>query len=297
MRDKKLLTSPKPPKSVRSPVKPQRYHPNSKCKEYTRDLAAFVLPRISGTDVVKNIAAKVKVLNECRELLHSTADTDSWIIKGLLDTGWPKKHLDDNRQLEKWTNDLIKAIQKSDRLTDDGRHAALERLADLYLEKRRRNNVLNFVGLFGVDALRIDLVIEELRRLVCQARAHSLRELREGSRRFKEFIGSLLPDNRGNRTNTLAGNPSQIKLYYYEQLFRIYHVENALRTLPGTLRNRVKTASENYELPVETIKDLWKLDDTYTPICSPVSRKEMARLLTAKHFRITQHRVSNILAS
>jgi hypothetical protein len=295
MRDKKLPTR-EPAKSVRSPDKPQRYHPNSKCKEYIRDLAAFALPRIGGPDIVKNVAAKVRALSNCRELLRDTGDADSWLKKGLFERS-PQKHLDDNRQLEKWASDLVEAIRKSDRLTDDGRQAVLERFTDLYVEKRRWNNVLNFVALFGVDALRIDPVIEELRRLEHQVRVQSLRERQESHRRLKEIMGSLFPDNRGKRANTLPGSLSKVKLYYYEELFRLYHVENTLRTFPGSLRSKVKAASENYELSVETIKDLWKLDDSYTSVCSPVSRKEMARILTARHFSITQHRVSNILAS
>jgi hypothetical protein len=277
--------------------KPKYFHPDSRCQEYARDLALFALPRIVGPQTVEDVEAKIRVLAECHELLVGLPDADSWFLRGLFYGRSPqKKHGNKNRILDKWTSDALEVIRKSDRFTDDGRRAALAKLADLYEQKRRRNNIINLVELLGVDALCIEPVIEELRRLQHQG-AHGLRERRESRKRLKKLIDSLLPDSRGKRANILAVSTSKVKLYYYEELFRIYHIENALRNFPGTLRNKVKVASENYELSVETIKDLWKLNDSYTPICSPVSRKEMARILTARHFSITQHRVSNILAS
>ena len=277
--------------------KPKYFHPDSRCQEYARDLALFVLARIGGPRTLEDAETKISLLSECYELLKGLPDADSWFLRGLFYGRSPqKKHGNENRTLDKWTSDAVEVIRKSHRFTDDGRRAALAKLADLYGQKRRRNNIVNLVDLLGVDALCIEPVMEELRRLQHQG-ANGLRERRESRKRLKKLIDSLLPDSRGKRANTLAVSTSKVKLYYYEELFRIYHIENTLRTFPGTLRNKVKAASENYELSIETIKDLWKLNDSYTPICSPVSRKEMARILTAKHFRITQHRVSNILAS
>jgi hypothetical protein len=175
--------------------KPKCFHPDSRCQEYVRDLALFALPQIGGPQTVEHAEAKIRVLAECYELLIGLADADCWFLRGLFYRRSPqKKHGNKNRILDKWTSDFLEAIRKSDRFTDDGRRAALEKLADLYVEKRKRNSIVNLEELFGVDALCIEPVIEELRHLESQAYGGSLRDLADLDLPWKNPVSRIVTE-------------------------------------------------------------------------------------------------------
>ena len=139
------------------------------------------------------------------------------------------------------------------------------------------------------------IVCRVLGSVTHQALRGSYGERNKAKRRLAKIVRGIFPGTRGKKKNTV--NPLEVEVFYWKELFRLYHIQNALRT-PGKSHSvKVKTASRNFDMPVERIRDLWKLDKDSQPTVRPISIKEMARILTAQHFAITQHRVSNILAS
>jgi len=120
---------------------------------------------------------------------------------------------------------------------------------------------------------------------------------RRAEKQLKGLLKALIPETRGKRKGGLVIAADELKSFYYEELFRLYHIKNALRSHSGYRSERVRLASVNFEMPVETIRELWNLDGNDCPQARPISLKEMARILTAQYYGITQPRVSNILAS
>ncbi len=184
--------------------------------------------------------------------------------------------------------------------------------------------VINAIELFGMDALRLSVVDEQIMRKndtrdmfleflnlkdqlgadVCNVIRYWLERVATGGQEerrkaaswLKEVFKALVPETRGKRGKGLVP-PLEVQKFYYKELFRLYHIRHALRTGNGSKSERVRRASADLELPVETIRDLWALDGAGNPVARPISVKEMARILTGRHFKITQHRLSNILAS
>jgi hypothetical protein len=119
-------------------------------------------------------------------------------------------------------------------------------------------------------------------------------ERKKDRARLKKIFKDILPDTRGKKTNTAY--PLSVKIFYWNELFRLYHIRKTLQSGQRNMSQKVKAASENFEMPIDQIRDFWKLDEDDQPTVRPVPLKEMARILTARHFKLTQHRVSNILA-
>jgi hypothetical protein len=119
-------------------------------------------------------------------------------------------------------------------------------------------------------------------------------ERKTAKARLEKIIRDMLPDTRGKKANT--ANPFSVKVFYWSELFRLYHIRKTLQSEQRNMSQKVKLASTNFEMPIEQIRDLWKLDGDDLPSGRPIPLKEMARILTARHFKLTQHRVSNILA-
>ena len=185
--------------------------------------------------------------------------------------------------------------------------------------------VIKAIELFGMDALGLSVVDElinekndtrdmfletlklkdQLGAEVCEVIRYWLErvlaggqeERRKAASWLKEVFTALVPETRGKREKMLRVPPLEVQKFYYKELFRLYHIRHALRTGNGSKSERVRRASADLGLPVETIRDLWDLDEADNPVARPISVKEMARILTGRHFKITQHRLSNILAS
>ena len=131
----------------------------------------------------------------------------------------------------------------------------------------------------------------------------SLKERRLAAKHLREFGTALIPQTRGKRTSTLQASHYQVKKFYYAMLYRLYHVGNALRAAP-VRRNaekakaaKVLSASESFEIPIDTIRELWRLDDNDSPKFKPDPIRQRARMLTAQHFRFTESTISNIIGS
>jgi len=114
---------------------------------------------------------------------------------------------------------------------------------------------------------------------------------------LKEIGKALTPPAKGKGKGGRTINKVDVALWYYKMLFRVTHTASILREPGKPAGERIKLASQRYGFSIDEIKTLWKLDEDNSPLCRPVSLKEMARTLTAKRFGITQHRVSNIIAS
>lgn len=115
-------------------------------------------------------------------------------------------------------------------------------------------------------------------------------------RLLKEIGKALVPHAKGKGKKRGAGNNAAVRFWYYKMLFRVTKTAHILKTPGRPVGSRIKFASEQYGLSVEDIKHFWRIDEDNSPIGRPLSLKEMARILTAKRFGITQHRISNILA-
>lgn len=120
-------------------------------------------------------------------------------------------------------------------------------------------------------------------------------ERKKARSRLRKILKDLWPDARGKKKNT--SDPFRVQLFYWNTLFRLYHIQNALRASDENQSQKVKAASQNFDTPIEQIRELWNLDEDDRPTARPIPIKEMARIVTARHFGITQHRLSNILAS
>jgi len=92
--------------------------------------------------------------------------------------------------------------------------------------------------------------------------------------------------------------PEGVKTQYYEILFRLYHVRHLLARKEPKLSHseKVKTAWHRFGMPIDTVRELWNLDQNDQPKQRPIPLKEMARILTARLFNIKQQTVSNLLA-
>jgi len=176
---------------------------------------------------------------------------------------------------------------------------------------------VTFIGRFWVTAEAVrnqdsrDLrlgslkLMDELGVSVCnvirywrdQVATGTIESRRQAIKHLRNVAKVLIPDTRGKRGRRLTVPPLQVVLFYYKQIFDLYQIQNALRSLLRNMSTKVKAASKKFEIPVEQIRRLWNLDDEDKPKGRPVSIQEMARIQTAEHFNITQHTVSNIIAS
>lgn len=131
--------------------------------------------------------------------------------------------------------------------------------------------------------------------LLQQTCADNMEERQMAKARLEKIIKDAKPESRGKKKRGIR--PLAVKFIYFGELFRLYHIQHALRVSGKSKSQKVKVASENFGMPIDQIRDLWKLDENEKPTIRPIPIREMARILTARHFGITEHRVSNILAS
>jgi len=211
------------------------------------------------------------------------------------------------------------------------RRGQIHRSGKLSFSKRAQDLAIEAVREFGMDAIRLsgpdsqvvkeaderDLrlayldAMDHLGALICatirgwQARAASkkLKSRRRATVHLKDLAAALAPDNRGK----IGADRFDVLYFYYTQLFRLHHVNHALRT-PNAKRERggfearVKAASKNFGLPLNTIMELWRMEFTkdsdkpITIISKPATIKDMARILTDRHFRLTQQTLSNLIS-
>jgi hypothetical protein len=133
--------------------------------------------------------------------------------------------------------------------------------------------------------------------LLQQTCADKKEQRQMATRRLEKIIRNTKPETRGKRKRVIR--PEAVKFFYFGELFQLYQIQNALRSPTGSRNSsrKIKEVSKNFGMPIEQIMELWKLDENDQPRYRPIPMKEMARILTAEHFQLTQHRVSNILAS
>lgn len=142
-----------------------------------------------------------------------------------------------------------------------------------------------------------DVICDVLRYWREQVQRGSLKERQLAAKHLGQFGKALIPETRGKRRKMRTATSYEVQKFYYKELFRLYHVELALRELPGSPREKVQSASKNFEISEETIRDLWFLDKNYNPKGRPDPIRQRARLVTARHFKITEHAVSNLLSA
>lgn len=139
--------------------------------------------------------------------------------------------------------------------------------------------------------------------VVCRVLGHLSREGQEGDfnsrkeakRRFEKIVNGISPDARGKKKNTTS--PLQVRLFYWNELFRLYHVRKALKSPLHNIDQKVKEVSDNFRSPAEQIKEFWRLDQNTGQPVRPIPLTAMARILAARHFKLTENRISNILSS
>ncbi len=140
-------------------------------------------------------------------------------------------------------------------------------------------------------------ILNVLRHWQQLVREGNIKQRQKAARCLRQFGQAFIPQTKGKKERKQV-NPTEVKIFYYKELFRLYQIRNALRQLAGSFGHRVKAASKRFEMSVDQIKELWGLDEEdYKPKMRPLTTKEMARILTARHFEIAQQSVSNIIAS
>lgn len=134
--------------------------------------------------------------------------------------------------------------------------------------------------------------------LLQQTCADKQEQRQMATRRLEKIIRNAKSETRGKKKRVIR--PEAVKFFYFQELFWLYQIQNALRSPTGS-RNysrKIKEVSKNFGMPIEQIRELWNLDeeDQQKP-GRQLPIKEMARILTDRHFSISQHRLSNIIAS
>ncbi|MDP3919804.1 MAG: hypothetical protein Q8R76_03245 [Candidatus Omnitrophota bacterium] len=148
---------------------------------------------------------------------------------------------------------------------------------------------------------------EGLGHLICmvlrfwreQAQHGPLKQRQVAVKHMRQFSKALIPATRGKREKTLTASPYEVKTFYLKELYRLYHVEHCLKSPDGPRNHalRVKEVSKNFQMPVLLIREFWCLDEDDSPNGNrSISIREMARLVTGKQFKVTQHRISNLLS-
>ena len=152
---------------------------------------------------------------------------------------------------------------------------------------------------------------EGLGNLICmvlrcwrkQIQSGSLMERRRATSHLKDFGKSLIPETRGKRKSIVTAGIYEVKTFYLKELYRLYHVEHALKDSTGP-RNRalkIKEIGERFQMPVQKIREFWWLDKNGEPVNPHRTRiatpKDMARQLTARKFKLSLQAVSNRLSS
>lgn len=180
--------------------------------------------------------------------------------------------------------------------------------------------------LFGLDAIRVPwheereiiegsprvatlpledcpfpVLLNELGAAVCaflrfcsdQARSGKPETKREAAKRMRIILESLVPDNRGKKRLTV--DPSEVWSYYYRTLFCLQQIKHALKTFPGTRKEKIEAISKNFRIAAEDIREFIGLDSNneIERLSGPYRIKDMARTLTGRHFGITSQTVSN----
>jgi len=183
-------------------------------------------------------------------------------------------------------------------------------------EEENDKCVIKAVKLFSATALlavgfpaRLSDEANRLGGAVCRVLGYLRQQVLTGNkserqiatRRLKNITKAIIPETRGksgDKIDTFA-----VKYFYHQEMFRLHQIRNALKSPLGAINQsqKVKDVSNNFGVPIGTIRQFWFLDENDKPKSRRVSLKEMARILTANHFctpqhRMTQHRVSNILA-
>ena len=201
-------------------------------------------------------------------------------------------------------------------------------LAEYYAYQIRRGlkkNAIKAVEVFGADALRLEVLEEQrvrdnetqyiwleslklkdqlgaavcsvIRRWQNQILQGNLKTRRFATKRLRALLDALIPETRGKKG--VKADPWEVLKFYYKELFRFYHIQNALRSAPGRISDKMKAASAAFDIPVEQIREFWGLDedDEIKRGSGPFTLKDMARELTARRFRITHQTILNIIAS
>ncbi len=149
-------------------------------------------------------------------------------------------------------------------------------------------------------------IIDQLGAAVCMVLRYWRNQVLKGDhktrgnarKRLQEVGKALIPDTRGKRKITT--DTREIRFFYWKEMFRLYHIQHWLEQIFKT-GSEVERIGKNFNMPPDQIrkiflKHLKDLDD-YIPELRDVSIKEIARKVTAKHFNLRMHTVSNILAS
>ncbi len=253
--------------------------------------------------------------------IHSPAKEKKRIAKGALPNGQAILHEADVGEMK---DDFVEIVARS---IEKGWRQAPIRKGGATFSDEAADYVIKTIRVFGVDALRLSPIdekivrrqdsthpqltsltrIDELGVSVCNVIRHwhdqvkkgNIEERRRARGHLKKVCEALIPDTRGKRGSSLTVPPLDILLYYYNEMFRLWHIQNALRPTSGSRSEKVKAASEKFEMPVELIREFWGLNEDYEILrgSGPFTLRDMARELTARRFKITHHALSNIIAS
>lgn len=164
--------------------------------------------------------------------------------------------------------------------------------------------VIEALKLFGETALgrgdfpfRLTDEANELGGAACRVLGYLRNQAlsdKNARRRLKEILKTIQPDTRGRK----GVNPDAVRFFYFQGLFRIHHIKNVLKFSPESRSGRVSAACNNFGVPIQTIREFFGLDeeDNILRGSGPLTLRDMARELTARHFGITHQTISNILA-
>ena len=92
-----------------------------------------------------------------------------------------------------------------------------------------------------------------------QIKGGSLKERRQARKHLRAFGKALIPETRGKRQNVMLADSWEVKEFYLKELYRLYHVENFLKSSDGPKNrdSKMKQAGENYQMSVASIRRFW----------------------------------------
>jgi hypothetical protein len=238
------------------------------------------------------------------EINERFADVDKLVLEALPETG-PQNAVASGRhgiQLKRLANRNVRSLDEEG---EDSSAWTAE-----FMRKPERKEPLAYLHRVRAqqEAELFELRYREgLGRAICdvlrfwreQIKAGSLGERQQAIKHLKAFGKALIPEARGKRQNTRIASAYEVKKFYLQELYRLYHVKHAVGSYDGP-RNfslKVKQASENYGLAIESIREFLGLDEDDKPDRQRFTPKDMARELAARKFKITHPTVSNLLSS
>jgi hypothetical protein len=149
-------------------------------------------------------------------------------------------------------------------------------------------------------------VFKQIQRWYADAKYYQNEVARKSARKNLDLLSRvLIPDGRGKKEP--SKDDWDILGFYYQTLFRLFHIRHALKLNPGTWRAKMEKAATDFalypadyfeeyrELTLDSVREMCGLTEDYEVI-APVNLKQLARIITGARFELSNKTVANLLS-